>query len=261
MVTNIKPKAFAELVQYSLLSYYYIKDDLQYYIDKGQNVFLDCGAFSFQTRGGQIVDIEDYAAFCHKFGDKVDCYANMDVIGDGEKTFENQQILEDFGLNPIPVFHRGTSMDYLVNYLKGDYDYIALGGVADPRERVESAKWMSKVVSLISEHNPTIKTHAFGVTSKNELVKYRFYSCDSSTWCDAMRYNKWQRYLGNGGLTEIAAEKTKDFCGFHFGDRPLDTKIRQSLTAWLHVVDWCKRITPSSEEPFRKSEIEALTVP
>ena len=258
LVTNLKTKIYTDLIDHTLLSFFYIKDDIQYYIDRDQHIFLDCGAFSHQSTGKGKPDVEEYASFCHKYGDKCDAYANMDVIGSDDLTYENQLIMEDLGLHPVPVFHRGEDWNYLIEYLKGDHDYIALGGVADPKDRQASSRWMGKVISHIVEHNPTIKTHAFGVTSMPDLVKYRFHSCDSSTWCDAMRYNKYQFYKGNGMLKEIDAEDSLETLGLHFGDKTLEAKMKQSLTAWKHIIDYAKRITPSSEESFKKAEIEKL---
>lgn len=248
------------MIQYALVSFFYIKDDIQYYLDAGHNLFVDCGAFSHVNTGKGVADIEDYAAFCHKFGDQVDAYANMDVIGDAAATYENQCVMEDLGLHPLPVFHRGDDWKYLDDYLKGDHDYIAFGGVADPRDRKAANKWMGKVISHIVEFNPTIKTHAFGVTSPEELVKYRFFSCDSSTWCDAFRYNKYQFYKGHGVLEEIDVQESRKRIGLHYGSVPLDGKFKHSLTTWKKRMEFIDRIIPSSEQPFRKAEIDQLSV-
>jgi hypothetical protein len=258
LVTHIKSKVYTDLVKYSLLSFFYIKEDIQYYIKENQRIFLDCGAYSYATTDKSRPDIEEYIAFCHKYGDKIDAYANMDVIGDDEATYENQMIMEDMGLHPVPVFHQGDDWKYLEEYLKGDHDYIALGGVADPKYRQTSSKWMGKVISSIAELNPTIKTHAFGVTSMAELIKYRFYSCDSSTWTGALQYNKYQNYKGNGVLEEIDAEDSLDRLGLHFGDMSIEAKMKQSVTAWLKKVNYAQRIIPSSEVPFKRAEIELL---
>ncbi len=57
----------------------------------GMDVFCDSGAFSMMTQGVKI-DIYKYARFLLRYKRFFDVYANLDVIGNAEKTLKNQFI-------------------------------------------------------------------------------------------------------------------------------------------------------------------------
>ncbi|MHA1621626.1 MAG: hypothetical protein ACTSVO_05730, partial [Candidatus Heimdallarchaeaceae archaeon] len=65
------------------------------------NIFMDSGAFSFKSYGLPPIKIDSYIKHIKKFKDVLTLYANMDVIGDAEATWENQYKMEEAGLNPI----------------------------------------------------------------------------------------------------------------------------------------------------------------
>lgn len=257
---NTNTRLYMKHVKYGLRSFYYEEpDSIKMYYDNGMHVFLDCGAFSFlgNNKTDKQPDIENYCTYCHTIKDWVDVYANMDVIDDPEKTLENQDVMDECGLNSMPVFHKEEDFKYLEHYLK-NYDYIGLGGVSDVRGRDSADRWMHKVMEYVVDLNPTVKIHAFAVTSNTELIKYRFYSADSSTFVDGFRYNKFQKYKGRGKVYEVDVHKSQNQIGFHYGDAPLNAKIEFSLIAWNKVVEFAKSIVPSSEEPFTKKEIESI---
>lgn len=143
------------------------------------NVFLDSGAFSLFT-GKAKISIYDYKDFLLKHKNKFSLYANLDIIGNAEKTKENQNILEREGLNPLPTFHYGTNYEILKE-LASKYDYIGLGGLVPLafRKRKILHQHLSKCFSIIGS---TVKTHGWGMTSVDVLKKYPFYSVDSTSW-------------------------------------------------------------------------------
>ena len=77
------------------------------------HLFLDSGAFSAYTLGIEI-NIYEYIEFIKQHKNIIDMYANLDVIATGntlndkkyaaEKTLQNQKIMEEAGLSPLPVF-------------------------------------------------------------------------------------------------------------------------------------------------------------
>ncbi len=140
-------------------------------------LFLDSGAYSAFTKGIKI-DIYEYIDFIKKYHDKIEIYANLDVIGDAEATFENQKIMEKEGLNPLPCFHYGEDIKYLIRYIK-DYDYIALGGMV-PISSKDLSYWLD---NLFSSYIPAeTKIHGFGLTSLKLMLRYPWYSVDSTSW-------------------------------------------------------------------------------
>jgi hypothetical protein len=145
--------------------------------DKNIKIFLDSGAFSAKSIGAEI-NIQEYIDFIKQHQDYLEVYANLDVIGDAEATLENQKIMEDAGLNPLPCFHYKEPLEYLDYYIN-NYDYIALGGMVGTS--VEISKWLDL---LFSEYIPTnTKIHGFGQTSLKLLIRYPWFSVDSTSWC------------------------------------------------------------------------------
>ena len=107
-----------------------------------------------------------YIEFMLKHKHEVDVYSNLDVINNPELTWKNQQILEEAGLAPIPVFHLGCDTKWLAKYLK-KYEYIAIGGLV-PNPTSVLIPWLDV---LFKEHlcdsdgYPKAKYHGFACTS------------------------------------------------------------------------------------------------
>ena len=144
------------------------------------NIFMDSGAFSAKTQGVEI-NIDDYIQYLKRDGKYFISYATLDVIGDAEKTWENTKIMEDAGLNPLPVYHLGTPFKYLHKCM--EYDYFCLGGIAKARSNVRM-EFLDEAFDEICDDDgmPRNKIHGFGVTATAILRRYPFYSVDSTSW-------------------------------------------------------------------------------
>jgi len=160
--------------------------------DKSENkvdLFLDSGAFSAWSKGIEI-SIDEYADFIKEYKKYLTVYANLDVIGDPEATYKNQKYLEKKGLNPLPCFHFNTDIKYLKKYLEEGYDYIALGGmVGTPGKKL--MPWLDGLFAKYltdQEGWPVCKIHGFGVTSLKILLRYPWFSVDSTSWVKTGRF-------------------------------------------------------------------------
>lgn len=146
------------------------------------DLFLDSGAFSAWTQNVHI-DILEYINFIKEHSDVIKTYSNLDVIGDPDKTLENQRIMEDHGLTPIPTFHYGEDLGFLERYID-EYEYIALGGMVGIRAS-QLKVWLDRIFkNYICNANgtPVVKVHGFGMTSLKLLLRYPWYSVDSTSW-------------------------------------------------------------------------------
>ncbi len=156
------------------------------------NLFLDSGAFSAWTQGVDI-DIQEYIAFIKKHEDIIEVYANLDVISKGassadkklaaEQTLENQKNMEKAGLSPLPVFHVGEPFQYLEHYIQ-KYDYVALGGMVG-RPKKTLIPWLDTCFGdfICDKHGlPKVKPHGFGLTSLPLMLKFPWWSVDSTSW-------------------------------------------------------------------------------
>jgi len=143
-------------------------------------IVLDSGAFSAR-KAGITLNVEDYAHFVKKYEDKLDHYFNLDVIGDGEISYQNYMYMLSEGLSPIPVYHLNTPIRYLDFYLKKS-DYIGIG--ADGKWTTPATghtlnflfrKYFTDSAGLL-----IIKVHALGLCSVQILHRYPWHSADTT---------------------------------------------------------------------------------
>lgn len=195
-----REKELTPMWKYRLWTYYWIvKDKAKMKKPNTVNLFLDSGAFSAWTKNTEV-NIHDYIAFIKKHERYIDVYANLDVIAFGkhkqpdketaEATLKNQRIMEKAGLNPIPAFHYGEPMEYLDFYVK-NYPYIALGIAGNSTAKL--LPWMEECFSKhICDKNgmPKVKVHGFAVTSLKLMLRFPWYSVDSTSWVVTGRIGK-----------------------------------------------------------------------
>jgi len=146
-------------------------------------IFLDSGAYSAFTQGIKI-DIQEYIEFIKKYKRHLEVYANLDVIKNPDATFRNQLIMEKAGLEPLPVFHFGSDIKWLRRYIDRGHDYIALG-VAQNNTTDKLSPWLDTLFSKYltdSDGMPIIKVHGFAVTNFTVMLRYPWYSVDSTSW-------------------------------------------------------------------------------
>lgn len=149
---------------------------------EGRKVFLDSGAFSAFSLGSEI-DIGRYCDYIHENADIIDFPSVLDAIGDAEGTFRNQEEMERRGTNPLPCFHYGEPTD-LLDYYVSKYPYITIGGMV-PISSPQLKVWLDRLWEQHLTHadgTPKIKVHGFGLTSLPLMMRYPWYSVDSSTW-------------------------------------------------------------------------------
>lgn len=185
---------FKDMYWYELRSYAEIwKDVSGHTMPKfGKEFMLDSGAFSI-SNAYMDLDINSYIQFVKKYESQLDYYANFDVIPyslakevthkSAMGTLDNQKRMEDAGLNPLPVFHKGEPFEVLEYYIE-NYDFIYLGGLVGGSEAPNSEYFQMIWDSYLADAKgfPKKKYHAFGMTSTKEIIKYPWYSVDSSTW-------------------------------------------------------------------------------
>ncbi|MCK9524313.1 MAG: hypothetical protein M0R49_00075 [Limnochordia bacterium] len=178
--------------------------------DKKVDLFLDSGAFSAWSKGVQI-NIQEYIDFIKKHAASLTVYANLDVIGDPKATWKNQQIMEDAGLSPLPIFHYGEDIKWLDRYLSKGYDYLALGGMV-PVSTAKLYPWLDRLFSeKLTDPTgmPIIKVHGFGLTSLRLMMRYPWYSVDSTSWVMTARMGSIYVPRYKGGVWNYGEDSWK----------------------------------------------------
>lgn len=159
---------------------------------KNLSLFIDSGAFSAMSQGEKI-DISKYIKFIKRYEKYIDIYANLDVIGDAEKTLQNQKTMEKAGLRPLPCYHFKEDIKYFEYYLS-NYDYIALGGMVGIRREILSI-WLDNLFGNYicdKEGMPKVKVHGFGMTSLKLMIRYPWY-CMTEEDHEVLTKNGWKK--------------------------------------------------------------------
>lgn len=160
---------------------------------------MDSGVFGAWARGVTL-DIKTYIQFLKRYEQDLFCYATMDqipgkqgvaripsdVTQSAEVGYRNHQIMKDAGLKPIPIFHQGESYTFLERYLKDGDTYIGLATAKDmPGDLSDYHEtWLDQMFSILTDDKgiPYVKTHGFGITKVQFMLRYPWYTCDSTTW-------------------------------------------------------------------------------
>lgn len=171
-------------IQYHLESYHYVHR--QAAVEKLRRekvkVFLDSGAFSAFSQGATI-NLKEYCKYIKRNSDIIDFASVLDAIGDPKGTWENQAESERQGVNVLPCWHFGED-DAIGQYYIDRYPHITLGGLV-PVSTGQMQTWLDRIFARYLTHpdgTPKVKVHGFGVTSLPMMMRYPWYSVDSSTW-------------------------------------------------------------------------------
>lgn len=136
--------------------------------------------------------MDHYAAFIKENEGSLDIYANVDAITNPEITWDAQMYLEEkHGLKPLPVVHHDTPLKWLERYLERGYDYIALGGVGQDATKSSYRGWADNAFKIICDtpdKTPVCKVHGFAMTSHELMLRWPWYSVDSTSWLKHASY-------------------------------------------------------------------------
>lgn len=138
--------------------------------------------------------VDSYAEFVKKHKDGMEYYANVDVIFKPDLSWKVLKYLEDaHKLNPVPVVHFGTDIKWLKKHVECGYDYIGLGGLGQTVTKDNYFDWGDRAFDYICPRPsrlPIIKTHGFAMTSYDLMIRYPWFSVDSSSWTKAAAFGK-----------------------------------------------------------------------
>jgi hypothetical protein len=156
-----------------------------------RKIFLDSGAFSAFTKGVKI-KLEELAKYITKNQDTIEFAANLDDLSTSNKdqaaegTWLNQKRLEALvpkGVYVVPVFHVREHPRYLQR-LVDNYPFIAIGGMV-PESQPNLLKLLDEFWDKYltdTEGRPRCRVHGFGLTALTPMLRYPWWSVDSSSW-------------------------------------------------------------------------------
>lgn len=179
-----------------LFSYHFIVEDDKMRVGfnhvkgkKDYEVMMDSGAYSVAMKGVKI-NIDKYAEFLLENKDHITVAVNLDVVpmestrenleNGAIEGYENLKYLESKGLKILHVYHSAEDEKWLKK-LMDNYEYFGVSKTGDV-EGVQQR--LDRVFSLLcNKHGKTdYKIHGFGVTSPQMMMRYPWFSTDSSSW-------------------------------------------------------------------------------
>lgn len=150
--------------------------------------FLDSGAFSAYNIGAEI-DLGRYCDYCLENQDLFEVVSVLDKIdfnntrASAKGTYWNLQEMEKRGVKALPCFHFGEPMEVLEHYV-ANYEYITIGGMV-PISNKQLFIWLDNLWGNYltnADGTAKVKVHGFGLTSLIMMIRYPWYSVDSSAW-------------------------------------------------------------------------------
>lgn len=150
-----------------------------------------------------------YVEYIRELGPRVTTYANLDIVNNPKATYENQKWFEAQGLRPMPVWHFGSDVKWLLRYIKEGYDYIGIGGLVPNPYCVLKPALDEIFTKYLTDRKgyPVVKLHGFAATSIQLMTRYPWYSVDSASWIKYGNYG-WvllpQRIRGNWRYSEMS---------------------------------------------------------
>jgi hypothetical protein len=166
--------------------------------DKKVKLFIDSGAYSAWTQNAEI-NLQDYIDFCLQHIDMFECVANLDVIpgkpyvrltaqdieDSAKQGWDNYRIMLKAGIPKeklIHAFHQGEDVKWLKRMVK-EIPYIALSPSKD-KNTEEKIQWLDYCMNYVTDKDgmPLVKFHGFGTTSIKIMLRYSWFSVDSTSW-------------------------------------------------------------------------------
>lgn len=174
---------------------------------KGEYLLIDSGAFSV-AHSGAFVDIDEYIQYIKNNPD-VGAWVELDVIpfpilnsetalNSCNLSWKNylymrERLPSDVVL--LPLYHFGEPEFALKRILNTKVDgklatYIGVGGRhgVSTKEQIQYFNWVFDVIK--SSNNPNVHVHAFGITTREILERFPFYSADSTAWIKAAAFGE-----------------------------------------------------------------------
>lgn len=176
---------------YVLESFQYVKEWQIQEMKNWKLFYLDSGAFTFLNReaGRCAVDWEKYLSryisFINQHGIAHFMELDIDSVIGYSRVKEMRKRLEmETGKRCIPVWHRSRGLEEFKRMCE-EYDLIAIGGFAIKTILPREYDYIKKLIRIADSYST--KVHGLGY-SRNDLLRYGFYSTDSSSWILTVKY-------------------------------------------------------------------------
>lgn len=245
-------KAFYDLlinnwVNKMLTSYYHTRKSKNDRNPNNIDMLLDSWAFTAFTQNKNI-DIYEYIKFLKAYKHKFTIYAWLDIIWDAEWTLKNQKILDKEWLNAFPTYHLWSPVKYFHEIVE-KYDYIWLWWMVPHSTNPKKIEaFLDYCFSYIKKKWLKTKVHWWWMTNPRLMLKYPFYSVDSTAWLTPWKFNRIP-FFKNWKFEIIDNQKAKkmgiDFSKIHYMKR-----YEYSIKAYLELERYITKIQQAKKMDY-----------
>lgn len=231
-------------------------------ISNNIDLMLDSGAHSLYTKhmiktghayGYSWSDTKEFWEYVDKYAEFIKenkhvltTYVNVDIIFNPEQSWKVLKYLEnEHGLSPLPVIHYGTDLVWLKRHMDEGYEYIGLGGLGQEVTKAQYFAWADRAFDMICDQPsrlPQVKIHGFAMTGLELMLRYPWYSVDSTTWLIhgrngaiiVPRYKNGQWIYNKNSWIVSVSTKSPDIkkSGQHINNYP--PRQRQVILDYIH---------------------------
>lgn len=150
---------------------------------KNYKIYLDSGVFSAR-KSGTVIPVEDLIDFYKDNSISYDHVFNMDE-GEHEEQLQNCIKMKVAGVPVIGIFHADMTLDMLHRYIDICEGYIAVsffktGSPKTEKSRQNLDRVFNSIIKTYST-NDLKRVHGLGVEVRDLLLRYPFYSVDSTS--------------------------------------------------------------------------------
>lgn len=188
--------------------------DRGYVVYPPRSLFFDSGSFTLWTQAEnyakqnncgewEFYETEEFHDYMDRYADfikthwhAIDVCANLDVLPfrgtkrppKGKDSFslsyKHLKELESRGVTPLPVVHYTADLKWLRRYMEEGYPYIGIGGLVGQYKKNQCKAWVDRCFDTVCQGTgrPLVKLHGFGLTKNEPLLRYPWFSVDSTTW-------------------------------------------------------------------------------
>lgn len=205
-----------------------------------KNFLLDSGAYSAFTQK-KPVDIKSYIKFIKKNMHQITTYANLDSIWDAKQTRENQKLMEESGLNPLPTYHEWSDIYWFEKYVS-EYEYVWLWGMVWTWQWKKSLKnFLDYCFYYIKKNWLKTKIHWRGMTTTELVLRYPFFSIDSTSRLSSIRYNNY-KVFENGKMRWFSATDYRKRFWIDWWTQSLSKKLEINYIAYKNLEKYVTKL-------------------
>ena len=152
------------------------------------DLIMDSGAFS-AWKLGQPVNLKEYTKFLDANKAWITAGVGLDVIKPGypedgaKEGYANWNYMRRKGVVGIPVVHVGEDLSWIDRYLDAGSNYIGLSA-SSIVSRGQADDWYALAWGRLTDSRgrPIVRAHAFGEGRTDSLLRFPWYSSDTTTW-------------------------------------------------------------------------------